>query len=55
MASLLMTDLFDGICSKRLQAMDVEIRRLYCQGTMRKRPGSCQKLMTRTPRRSIVC
>ncbi len=49
-ALLLLNDLFDGICSKRLRAaMDVELPRLYFTGMVRVSAGSYQKLMTISP------
>ena len=49
-ALLVLWDLFDGICSKRLRAaMNVELPRLYFRGMVRVGAGSYQKLMTISP------
>jgi hypothetical protein len=44
-ALLVLSDLFDGICSKRLRAaMDIELDRLYKTGFLQISPGCYQKL-----------
>ena len=47
---LVLVDLFDGICSKRLRAaMDVELPRLYESGAFQISPESYEKLMQISP------
>jgi len=49
-ALLILSDLFDGICSKRLRAaMDVELPGLYESGVLQVSPGCYQKLMRISP------
>ena len=49
-ALLVLSDLFDGICSKRLRAaMDIELDRLYKTGFLQISPGCYQKLTQVSP------
>ena len=49
-ALLQISDVFDGICSKRLQAaMDIELARLYYRGMLGIGPGCYQRLMDISP------
>ncbi len=49
-ALLLLSDLFDGICSKRLRAaMDVELPRLYFRGEISISPGCYDNMMKISP------
>ena len=49
-ALLQISDVFDGICSKRLRAaMDIELPRLYYRGRLSIGPGCYQRLMDISP------